>query len=212
LICAVITTGYAVLLFAFTPKYYFNFLTNWGNTITPITFIMLSIAHWKQGHYKCGRQWEIKGKSCYWKFVVLVYECNTLVVWMITIGYWFAVFPTDLVLPDYVVKPNLDPKMSADLQETPLEKACIIYFFDRHMTTKNYIFPPTPEFIKSCNDCCSKWVINKKGVVYFVMGLMHSLPFIGVTIDMCFSSFNFYWRHLVLFMILSIGYLGVNLM
>lgn len=116
MICAVLATGYAVILFSFTPKYYFNFLTNWGNTITAITFIMLSIAHYSQGHYKCGRKWEIKGKSCYWKLVVLVYECNTLVVWMITIGYWFAVFPTDLVLPDYVVKPNLNPKIAADLQ------------------------------------------------------------------------------------------------
>ena len=79
---------------------------------------------------------------------MLVYECNTLLVWMITIGYWCAVFPTDLVLPDDVKKPNLDPKISADLQETPLEKASIIYLFDRHMTTKNYIFSPTPEFVK----------------------------------------------------------------
>lgn len=80
------------------------------------------------------------------------------------------------------------------------------------MTTKNYIFSPTPEFIKSCNDCCSKWIINKKGFVYLVMGLMHSVPAVGVTIDMCYSGFNFYWRHLMLFMALSIGYLGVNLM
>ncbi|MFN9904024.1 MAG: hypothetical protein ACK55Z_35655 [bacterium] len=38
-----------------------------------------------------------------------------LMVVMITLGYWLAVFPTDLVLPDDVRKPDLDPKIEKEL-------------------------------------------------------------------------------------------------
>lgn len=81
--------------------------------MTAITFVMLFFAHLFEGNYKL--KWKLKGSGCFWKFVVLVYECNVLMVWMITLGYWLAVFPADLVLPDDVYKPGLDPTIDVDL-------------------------------------------------------------------------------------------------
>jgi len=38
----------------------------------------------------------------------LFYQLTVLMVCVITLGYWLAVFPTDLVLPDNVQKPDVD--------------------------------------------------------------------------------------------------------
>ena len=109
LFCAIGSLIYVGLLFGFSYQFYFNFLTNWGNTALAIVFTMLAIAHFKQGHYKKESNLRVNGTDgLYWKLVVLGYEAMVLLITMITIGYWTAIFPTDLVLPDDVAKPNLN--------------------------------------------------------------------------------------------------------
>lgn len=115
LACAVIAVGYASLIFGFTPKFFFNFLTNWGNVMLAFTYTLLAIAHFREGQYFERYKRTTKRSSLFWKVVVLSYECMMLMVCMITLGYWFAVLPTDLVLPDDVKKPNLDSSIALDL-------------------------------------------------------------------------------------------------
>lgn len=75
---------------------------------------------------------------------MLGYEAMVLLITMITIGYWTAIFPTDLVLPDDVRKPNLNETIDIESQYTPVERACRIYYMDRGMTHANFLMKPTP--------------------------------------------------------------------
>jgi len=45
-----------------------------------------------------------------------------------------------------------------------------------------------------------------------VLGAMHLVPFVLMAIEFFINGINFYWRHYFLFITLSIGYLGVNLL
>jgi len=148
LICALGAVVYNALLLRFSYEFFFNFLTNWGNIALLITFSLLAYSHFRQGHYRCGSNMSIDAEDgWFWKLVVLCYELTVIMVTMITICYWVAIFPTDLVLPDNVKKPGFDRNVDIDLQLTKLEQACTIYYMDRYLTTENFLMKPTPEFI-----------------------------------------------------------------
>jgi hypothetical protein len=141
LICAVCFTGYFAILFGCTVKYYFSFLTNWGNTALALNYCLLASAHYRAGHYRRRiTNWQVQKQSgSFWKYQVLVYECTVLLIVMITIGYWLAIFPTSLVLPIKVEKPGLDTSKPLVYQETVSEQACSVYYMDRLMTNKFFL-------------------------------------------------------------------------
>jgi hypothetical protein len=80
------------------------------------------------------------------------------------------------------------------------------------MTTKNYIFPPTPDFLAQCEACCKNFIVNKNALTEVIIGLMHIVPFGFMSGEFAMNGINFYWRHYLIFVSLSIGYLGVNLL
>lgn len=41
---------------------------------------------------------------------------------------------------------------------------------------------------------------------------MHIVPFGFISVEFAMNGINFYWRHYLIFLALSIGYLGVNLL
>ena len=51
----------------------------------------------------------------------------------------------------------------------------------------------------------------KNAVGWLSLSVAHLLPFLGVLIDLCFSSFQFYLRHVVVYFIFGLMYLGYHL-
>ena len=132
---------------------------------------------------------------------------------MITLGYWLAVFPTDMVLPDDVKKPDVDWSLPEEERGiTEMEKQCTIYFMDRRMTLKNLLYKPTPEFVAECESCCKDYIVESNATTKLFMGLMHVIPFSCMVAEFCHSSVRFYYKHYWLFCLLSIEYIGINLL
>jgi len=51
LVVAIIGTIYFGAQFSLQHKTYFDYLTNWGNLMGAFTYVMLAVAHYREGHF-----------------------------------------------------------------------------------------------------------------------------------------------------------------
>jgi len=80
------------------------------------------------------------------------------------------------------------------------------------MTLKRLNFKPTLEFKAACEACCKNFIVESKPAVKLLMAIMHVIPFACMAAEFWYSSVRFYLRQYWVFNLLSIGYIGVNLL
>jgi hypothetical protein len=179
------------------PKRYYNYLTNWGNTMVALKFIILTVGHCLQGHYSKNRVAR-KSKRCaalYWKFSVIAYENCVTVIFIITVGFWTIVFP-------YMAfgSPWQDPSPAAVFAREKLYEQIAEMKANGTFTSNSTIAEgaATGEQASSVLAMIKYWAPLSAG---------HTLPFIAVNVDVSMSAIMFYPNHVWITLTTSVLYL-----
>ena len=74
LFIALAATAYFLLVLSLTRANYYNYLTNWGNTMMVVNFCTLTLGHALEGHYSCKKEPKPLSYSLqFWKISTLIY-------------------------------------------------------------------------------------------------------------------------------------------